>query len=492
MGSRRLSAEANLRRALCTVGMPVLISAALLLPASVRAQIRFERTYGCTRPDRGSCVQRTADGGYIISGTSEPGLPDVYLVKTDSCGDTLWTRRIHVADYDIGGTVQQTTDGGYIIAGYTYQYFGITRGFLLKTDADGDRQWQRIFRVGGLDFCRSVQQTADGGYIVAGNAAPYNMEAWLIKTNASGDTLWTRTYGDTYAVEGYSVVQTGDGGYAVVGNTWSCGSYQVYLLRTDANGDVVWTRTYGGAGDDRGHMLRQTPDGGYIVVGRFSGDTNEGVYLIKTDSAGDTLWTRTFGGALADRGNSVSLTADSCYIVAGMTKSFGAGVADVYLLKVDANGDTLWTRTFGGSLYDEGASVQQTADGGYIIAGSTMSYGAGDYDVYLIKTDSAGSSVAVAEPEICQTRASAFSLYCEPNPFRTQTVIRLLSAFDGSAECAVFSASGRCVRTLALNSELHAVWDGRDEVGAAAPSGTYFIRARIGNGVAVRSALLLD
>jgi len=143
--------------------------------------------------------------------------------------------------------------------------------------------------------------------------------------------------------------------------------------------DTAWTKTYGGGGGDEANSVQQTSDGGYIIVGNtYSyGEGLENIYLIKTNSLGDTVWTRTYGGTDYNYGNSVQQTSDGGYIVAGNTDSYGAGGFDVYLIKTDASGNTTWTKTYGGSSTEWGNSVQQTTDGGYIVTGKTNSYGEG-------------------------------------------------------------------------------------------------------------------
>ncbi|MCP4631383.1 MAG: T9SS type A sorting domain-containing protein, partial [candidate division Zixibacteria bacterium] len=190
-----------------------------------------------------------------------------------------------------------------------------------------------------------------------------------------------------------SVQQTTDGGYIIAGETGSygAGNRDSYLIKTDSSGDTLWTQTYGGASHDIAESVQQTTDGGYILGGYTEsyGAGNRDFYLIKTDSSGDTLWTRTYGGAAYDYAESVQQTTDGGYIMTGYTSSFGAGGADCYLIKTDSSGDTLWTRTYGGAIYDMAYSVQQTTDGGYIVAGGTNSFGPGSADFYLVKVEGA-------------------------------------------------------------------------------------------------------
>ena len=398
----------------------------LLLVSFAQAQQRWTETYGGPGSDYGSSVQQTTDGGYIIAGLTTSfgaGSFDVYLIKTNASGDTLWTKTCGGNVDDDGLAVRQTSDGGYIIAGFTHSFgAGNEDVYLIKTNALGDSLWTRTYGGTDNDAGHSVQQTSDGGYIIAGGTASFGAGAYdvcLIKTNAFGDTVWTRAYGGTGDDFGHSVQQTSDGGYIVAGYTKSfgAGGCDFYLIKTNTFGDTLWTRTYGGTGFDEGFSVQQTLDGGYILAGWTNsfGAGSYDSYVVKTNASGDTLWTRTYGGTSQDAVRAVQQTSDGGYTLAGWTNSFGAGVQDVYLIKTNASGDTSWTWTYGGTGDDEGYSVQQASDGGYVITGYTTSFGAGGSDVYLIKTDANGSP-GVEEPR-SRRQVAMGCIRATPNPF---------------------------------------------------------------------------
>ncbi|MFZ8835386.1 MAG: T9SS type A sorting domain-containing protein [Candidatus Caldipriscus sp.] len=366
------------------------------------AQVRFAKTYGGISWDVAYSVRQTSDGGYIVAGRTSSfgaGWYDIFLIKTDANGNVQWVKTYGGLDWDWASSVQQTSDGGYILAGYTTSFgAGSSDIILIKTDANGNIIWAKTYGGTGGDRVSSVQQTSDGGYIVAGWTTSFgagNEDIFLIKTDASGNIQWARTYGGTNNDYASSVRQTSDGGYIVAGSTFSLGvgGYDIFLIKTYANGNVQWVKVYRGTGYDEAYSVQQTSDGGYIVAGYTNsfGTGGSDIFLIKTDANGNVQWAKTYGGTGWEYGYSVQQTSDGGYIVAGMTSSFGAGSYDIILIKTLSDGTLQWSRTYGGTGRDEAYSVQQTSDGGYIVAGETRSFGAGSGDIFLIKTDANGN-----------------------------------------------------------------------------------------------------
>ncbi|MCC6012044.1 T9SS type A sorting domain-containing protein [Candidatus Caldipriscus sp.] len=361
----------------------------------------FAKTYGGIGYDFSYSVQQTSDGGYIVAGATSSfgaGSGDIILIKTDANGNISWAKTYGRAGWDEARSVQQTSDGGYIVAGRTNSFgAGSYDIILIKTNANGNISWAKTY--GGTDYeeASSVQQTSDGGYIVAGRTYSFGAGGYdiiLIKMNANGNISWAKTYGGTDYEEASSVQQTSDGGYIVAGATSSfgAGGYDIILIKTDANGNISWAKTYGGTDWDFASSVQQTSDGGYIVAGyTYSfGAGSYDIILIKTDANGNISWAKTYGRAGWDEARSVQQTSDGGYIVAGYTYSFGAGSYDIILIKTDANGNISWAKTYGGTDWDEARSVQQISDGGYIVAGRTYSFSVGSDDIFLIKTDANG------------------------------------------------------------------------------------------------------
>jgi len=250
--------------------------------------------------------------------------------------------------------------------------------------SNGQKTFEKTLGGSGDDYARSVTQTIDGGYIVAGYTSSFgigNYDVYVLKLDSDGSIAWQKTLGgagDDYAS---SIQQTTDGGYIVAGATTSfgAGNGDVYVLKLNPDGSLAWQKTFGGSGFDIANSVQETRDGGYIVAGYTDsfGAGSRDVYVLKLNSDGSLAWQKTFGGSDYDYALSVTQTTDGGYIVAGSTASFGAGWEDAYVLKLNSDGSLAWQKTFGGNGYDFADSVTQTADGGYIVAGLTSSFGDG-------------------------------------------------------------------------------------------------------------------
>ena len=381
--------------------------------------VDWSRTYGGAGIDVGLSMQRTKDGGYVISGyTDSFGASnyDVYLLKTDSEGNLIWNKTYGGAHSDLGYSVQETSDGGYVIAGYTRSFGNKDDDvYLIRVDSEGNELWSRTYGIQGttnnVEWGYSVQQTSDGGYIIAGRTNSSDRgekdldDVYLLKTDAEGNLIWNKTYGGDRSDEGHSVLETSDGGYVIVGETSSFGerATDVYLIKIDSEGNEIWSRTYGDIeGDERGYSVQETSDGGYIVAGMSwpLEQQNPDFYLLKADSDGKKLWSRSYTGPDGhwswDWGRSVLETGEGGYILIGETYSEVEQDQGVLLVKTDSLGNLLWSRTYGGADHEYGYSILETGDGGYVIAGKTKSFGAGEYDVYIVKTKPLPVSVSIS------------------------------------------------------------------------------------------------
>ncbi len=304
-------------------------------------------------------------------------------------------------DADESFCVVQTDDGGYVMSGaiWTSDDAGYDIA-IMKADESGNLLWVKTYGIGfmNMEIGYEIAKTTDGGFIVCGGTDGFtgdDNDMWVIRTDENGDSLWSKTYGGNSQEYAHSVIQTNDEGFLIAGSTSSfgAGADDVYLIKTDANGDELWSKTYGGTSADAAYNVRQTTDGGYIVGGTTNGYSD--FYLIKTDANGDSLWTRTFGGGATEEAYSVKQTTDGGYIMTGGTMSYGAGNYDFWLVKTNEDGDMEWNKTYGGEEKDKGWSVVQSNDGGYFIAGFTESFAQSEEDegVYLVKTNASGDTL---------------------------------------------------------------------------------------------------
>jgi len=368
--------------------------------AAAAPSTEWTETYGGSNNDSAYHVVQTSDGGYAIAGDTESyggGNDDFWLVKTNFYGNEQWSQTYgETNDFEKGRSVVQTSDGGFLLAGYILQYSGpLNEEFLVvKTDSSGNEQWSKTYGGSGNDRAFDAIQTSDGGYAIVGYTYSYGSgqtDFWLVKTNSAGTKQWDRTYGGVNQERAVRIVQTSDGGYALAGctNSYGSGSYDFWLVKTDSSGNKQWDKTYGGSDYDWAYSLHQTSDGGYAIAGDTDsyGSGMTDFWLVKANSAGNMQWSQTYGGSAtsSDTVWAIDYTADGGYIIVGDTDR--SGNWDFWVVKTTSTGSVQWSQTYGGTSDDHAASVQQTADLGYIIAGITESYGAGQEDFWLIKLE---------------------------------------------------------------------------------------------------------
>jgi pimeloyl-ACP methyl ester carboxylesterase len=357
----------------------------------------WDKTYGGTGGENGMGeTLQTSDGGYVILGNTSSfgaGSSDFWLIKTDSDGNMQWNKTYGGALDDSGLGMCSTSDGGYALCGSTRSFgAGGVDFWLIKTGADGRAYWAKTYGGIGNDAAQGVVQTPDGGYALAGVTDSFGAghgDVWLVKTDASGNMQWSKTYGGAADENCYYLVQAIGGGYAIAGftNSSGAGAFDMWLVKTDSNGNMQWNKTYGGANDDRAFTLLQASDGGYALGGYTMSFGSYKAYLVKTDASGNMLWNKTYSTSAIDVGIYVIQTADGGYAIAGWNYMNGQ---DFILIKTDANGNMQWNKSFGGTKVENCYSLLQASDGGYVLTGNTNSTGAGGDDIWLVKTDDFG------------------------------------------------------------------------------------------------------
>jgi hypothetical protein len=416
----------------------------------------WEQTIGGGNNDYGRAVIEASTGGYIITGYTESfgaGGADVYLIKTDIYGEVVWEKTFGGGSWDRGYDVIELSDGGYLVTGQTGSFgAGDSDVYLIKTDADGNTVWTQTYGTIESEQGWEVIELSEGGYLVVGQANPFPGDVYLLKTDQNGDLIWGRTYGGPSYDWGYSVIETSQGSYLITGLKMGNENWDAFLINTNENGDILWQNTYGGVESVVGYSVIELENEGYLIAGTsdtYESPTGSDIYLGQTDIDGNLIWSTTYGGVADDYAHSVSELGNGGYLVTGYTDSVGAGSNDfylllieafvpdevpetpgdsaaniggtggdfaesvielsdgdflfagfttfspaqgydVYLVKTDSNLNVKWEKNYGGIDEDRGYSVIETSDGSYLISGYTMSFGVGSPSVYLIKTNTDG------------------------------------------------------------------------------------------------------
>jgi uncharacterized delta-60 repeat protein len=340
--------------------------------------IVWSKNYGGDNNDYATTIKQTSDGGYIVAGYGHIGTSnggdDFLLYKLNSQGNKVWRKNFGGIHDDRAFSIQQTSDGGYVVFGTTYSFVHATPGedsdfCIYKLDANGDRVWLKYYGDVKNDYGRCVQQTADGGYIIAGygevGTTNGGDDFLLYKLDSDGRRVWRKNYGGHYDDRAFSVQQTADGGYIAAGTTYSFvhgtpgEDSSFMIIKLDADGNKEWLKYFGGANNDYGYSIELTSDGGYVIAGYGNVNTTNGgddFVLYKFNSSNQFQWRKNYGGTYNDQGFSVMQTPDGGFLVVGLSYSYVQGTpgtdCDSLIYKLDSNGDFVWQENLGGDFED--------------------------------------------------------------------------------------------------------------------------------------------
>jgi len=397
-------------------------------PLGFAGEIDWIKTYGGSGEDEALAIVKTNDNGYVVIGNTRSNDGDIvdktttdedfWVLKISETGNILWNRTYGGSNNDTATDISTTSDGGYIVSGGTRSNDGdITTGnagfidyWILKLDANGQKQWSKTFGFLGADVANQVFQTKDGGYFVTGyydfNGANgggndgrnqhAGGEFWAIKMAPDGEYIWRRYFGGFNDDESYSAIETSDGGFLLTGASESPdgdifdnnGGYDYWVVKIDAFGTKLWTRSYGGSEIDTGYAATTSADGNFLMVGDTrSSDKdvtfnhgNGDLWAIKFSQGGNLIWNSSFGGAGFESAHSISPINNGNYVICGHTRSQGGDVSfnngenDAWLVIMDPDGTLLFEKTIGGSTFDFGEDAILGHDGSSILmVGSTES-----------------------------------------------------------------------------------------------------------------------
>ncbi len=364
-----------LRQLAICVAVVVVVAASIQAAAPDADWSRFYSSYniGALRG-----VTQTHDGGFAINGYSDTyHLPfDQWVVKINAEGDTIWTKMFGDENHnDFGLDIIESYDNSLIVLGKSgrpgyYSYYDSCDIRLMKLDPLGNEIWNKVYAGDAALNSERIIETHDRGFAIVGWTN--ESDVLLLRTNEAGDSMWTKTYGGSANDAGYDLCQTDDGGFLIVGSTESYGSglRDVYVIRTDAIGDTLWTRTFGGAGADVAFSITGTDDGNFMISGWME-NADIDVFLIKIQPNGEAVWTKTAGQpGQNDWGRGISVCQDGGFLVAGTVNNPETEWDDIYLLKVDANGDALWSYTEPANIHDQGEVALEMTEGGLYLFGT--------------------------------------------------------------------------------------------------------------------------
>jgi len=445
----------------------------------------WSRTYGGDSSDVCNYILPLIGGGYILDGHTRSfgsGKADVWVLRTDMNGDTLWSRTYGGNGDDYGFQCVPMQAGGFALCCATESFgSGGFDAWLLRITDNGDSLWSRTFGGAGTDLCGNILQTDSGGFILAGYTDSFGAglnDMWLVRADANGDSLWSRTFGGAGQDQCFSMIADEAGGVILAGGTTSFGAGRndMWMLAVSADGDSIWSRTYGTANrNERANCLVRTWDGAYALSGyRVNAAGYFDCLIVRFASNRDRIWETTFPNRQNGYYRSLIETRDSALVVTGWTGNF----EDVWLAKISDSGDSLWSCTFGGDSSDVAMSVAQISDGGFVLAAQTKSFGARNWDFWIVGT---GPDPLIVHGESLIMIPSLVTLnHPFPNPFNSVTNIAYGLPSAGRVKLAIYDLTGREVIRLVDQEQQsgyhNTLWRGNDATGIPVSTGIYLCR----------------
>jgi hypothetical protein len=446
----------------------LIVLVCLLRTVDTSAQVTWRRSLGGYGSDVAKSVRVTSDGNYVVCGSTGSfgaGGGDIYLVLLDPNGEIIWSKTYGGTGVEQGNCVRETADGGFIIAGLTNSFgAGGYDGYVVRTDASGLELWSETFGGSDWDEIYSIEVDPIDGFIAAGRTYSSGLggaDGWLLSIAEEGGLDWERTYGSTNSDFLRDVALIDAGGYVVVGGTDSIGTMDSWVMTVDVAGDVVWTAIDGGDSLDYGVDILQTIDGGFSIIGTtesYSPWTE--MYHYKLDGTGLFQWFFHWGQTGNQEGFEHVQLSDGRLVSICYNRAVGNGGADYFLLFTDPQGNFIQAPSYGGSEDELGYSVASTLDGGFILAGTTDTWGFGVQDIWMLKTDSAGQTASMVVEEefdalvVLERKPPAdFVLWPSPAPRNADVHISATNAINS---VYLFNALGNPVfnRTYAPDREI--------------------------------------
>lgn len=495
--------------------------------------IQWQKNYGGNNADRAMSTKQTTDGGYIVAGytlsnngdvTGYRGGEDYWVLKLNSAGTIQWKRTFGGSGDDRCYAVQQTADGGYILAGTSNSSDGqVTNakgGFdmwIVKLNSSGTITWKKNLGGSDDDAAYSIDELATGGYVVAGESKSSTgdidnnkggYDYWIIKLSATGNLVWEKNYGGSADESAKSVQECSDGSIIVAGETTSNdydvtnnnGGYDFWVLRLRPNGNIRWKNTYGGTANDNAYSITQISNGNFVVVGETESNNGhvpdnaggDDFWVMTLRGSGSVLWSKTYGGEANDNARFVRETTDGAVVVVGKTESDGGDVTghkgghDFWVIKViKSTGNLDWEKSLGGFDNDFGYGIDVTADGSQVVVGDSesddgdLNNNKGNADYWIVKLTASGQRLQSSDES---TSISALSAY--PNP--ATSLVNISAEGVNIQQINVVSLEGKMITTVMPNTAYY-----QFDI-SALPKGIYLLQAVLEDGMEKFTKLIVE